>query len=373
MVVRSGRRGRPLRGEPRARRARPHLRRNARPGLLRVRGGDRVPARRRPLRGEHGGGGAPCRSRRLTRPARRVGHAGIPAGAHPQAQPPALGRARRPAFGTRRPPSGRAARNRPAPLPRARPRAATPGAPLGSARHPDAGNPPRRLHPCERALSEPRRRGRQASHRLGGLLKTTLQHPPETRELTMEQKRELLERLLASRSQSARRFPLSSAQRRLWFLAELDPSDPAYNLLNAYRLLGRLDTTALAASLAEIVRRQGALRTTFVFDGKEPEQIVAPSGTASLHRIDLRALDPVRRWREAQRVASAAARVPYDLAQGPLHRFFLLSLAEEESVLLVAMHHIIGDIWSFKVINQELKALYEAAADGRPTPLPPLA
>src|SRR6185369_727170 len=64
---------------------------------------------------------------------------------------------------------------------------------------------------------------------------------------------------------------------------------------------------------------------------------------------------------------------PYDLAQGPLHRFFLLSLAEEESVLLVAMHHIIGDIWSFKVINQELKALYEAAADGRPTPLPPLA
>ena len=191
------------------------------------------------------------------------------------------------------------------------------------------------------------------------------------RDRSRAEKRELLARMLARRAPAASRYPLSFAQRRLWFLAELNPLDPAYNLLNAYRLRGRIEAGLLRAALAEVVRRQGALRTRFALSGREPEQVVMPTAPVALPCVDLGGLGAARRLPEARRLTSDAARAPYDLEAGPLFRFLRIRLADGDQVLATLLHHIVADIWSFQVINRELAAHYQALLAGRAAALPP--
>src|SRR5207245_5329804 len=74
----------------------------------------------------------------------------------------------------------------------------------------------------------------------------------------------------------ARKAPLSFAQQRLWFLAQLEPRSPAYNILSAIQIEGPLDTAALERSLTEMSRRHETLRTTFVVEDATPVQIIHP-------------------------------------------------------------------------------------------------
>ncbi|HEX2190345.1 MAG TPA: amino acid adenylation domain-containing protein, partial [Longimicrobiaceae bacterium] len=104
----------------------------------------------------------------------------------------------------------------------------------------------------------------------------------------------------------------------------------------------------------------------------EPVQVVLPAGPRPLPAVDLRGLPAGAREREARRLAAGDARRPFDLARGPLLRTALLHLAEGEHALLANMHHVVGDAWSTGVLTRELSALYAAAAEGRPSPLPPL-
>ena len=166
-------------------------------------------------------------------------------------------------------------------------------------------------------------------------------------------------------------IPLSFAQERLWFLDQLTPGASVYHVARALRLVGRLDVSALHASLREIVRRHEALRTTFVAVDGEPRQLVAPTLDLPLPTVDLGALG--EREREARLRAAVTAEVesPFDLAVGPLFRARLLRLGAEEHVLLLTMHHIVSDGWSVAVLSRELGALYAAFATGAPSPLPP--
>jgi hypothetical protein len=163
--------------------------------------------------------------------------------------------------------------------------------------------------------------------------------------------------------------PLSFSQRRLWFLAQLEPGSAAYNLPAALRLAGRLDLAALRRSLGEIVRRHEVLRTTFpaAADG-EPRQAIAPPapGPLALPLVDLAPLGQDR-WPEALRLAWQEARRPFDLARGPLLRLVLVRLGEDEHALLVTIHHIVSDAWSTGIFLRELATLYAAA---ELTPLP---
>ena len=178
-------------------------------------------------------------------------------------------------------------------------------------------------------------------------------------------------------------LPLSFAQERLWLLDQLEPGGFAYNLPAAVRLSGLLDRAAfaaLAAGLGEIVRRHEALRTRFVWSGGRPVQAVLPAGAAGaaeffpLPRVDLSGLPENRRAGLVSALAREDARRPFDLGQGALFRATLLGVspAGEEHVLLLAMHHIVSDGWSLGVLLRELGALYEAAREGRPSPLPEL-
>jgi len=178
--------------------------------------------------------------------------------------------------------------------------------------------------------------------------------------------------------------PLSFAQQRLWFLDQLEPGSSAYNLASAVRLRGALDVAALVASLAVVVRRHEALRTTFAVRGELPVQLIAPAGPVALPLVDLAAVAGAAhlqaggaplRGAELERLVHAAARRPFALdgSGGPLLRVQLLRLGEREHVVLVAMHHAVSDGWSMGVFVQEMTALYAAARRGPRPAGPPAA
>lgn len=164
----------------------------------------------------------------------------------------------------------------------------------------------------------------------------------------------------------------SFGQWRLWFLDQLDPGNPAYNVQVALRLKGRLHVPALGAALAEIVRRHEILRTTFSTVAGEPRQIVSPPQPPRLRPENLLELPEGERETEARRLVAREALRPFDLARGPLLRTLLLPLGEEEHVLLMVMHHIVTDGWSTGVLFREWGALYRAFTLGLPFPLPDL-
>ncbi|HEV2707389.1 MAG TPA: amino acid adenylation domain-containing protein, partial [Pyrinomonadaceae bacterium] len=165
-------------------------------------------------------------------------------------------------------------------------------------------------------------------------------------------------------------FPLSFAQQRLWFLDQLVPQNPFYNLSAAVPLNFYVNTAVLERSLNEIVRRHEALRTTFttLTDG-QPAQVIAASLRIPLTVRDLTRLPLSERKPTAARLASEEAQQPFDLKRGPLVRTTLLRLGLTENVLLLTMHHIVSDGWSLELFFGELKRLYGAYIMGRPSPL----
>jgi|HubBroStandDraft_3_1064219.scaffolds.fasta_scaffold01234_1 natural product biosynthesis luciferase-like monooxygenase protein/FkbM family methyltransferase len=177
---------------------------------------------------------------------------------------------------------------------------------------------------------------------------------------------------IAPRPPGQSRGPLSFAQERLWFLSQMMPGDPAYNLPIAIRLAGPLAIAALARSLGEVIRRHEAVRTTFRVEDDQPLQEVAPAGPLELPVVDLGALAPAARERAARQLAWHHARLPCDLERGPLLWAAVLRLGPAEHILLLALHHIAADGWSLGVLIEEAAALYSAFAAGRPSALPAL-
>jgi len=167
-------------------------------------------------------------------------------------------------------------------------------------------------------------------------------------------------------------FPTSFAQQRLWFLNQLTPGSPAYNISLTPRLKGVLDFVAFERSLEEIVRRHEILHTSFALENGQPVQVVAPARPLKVAVQDLRRLSESDREKEALRRMTEEALRPFDLSRGPLLRVLLLQLGAEEHILVLTMHHIVSDGWSVQVMLRELSTLYGAFREGRPSPLPSL-
>ncbi|WP_198299656.1 non-ribosomal peptide synthetase [Tumebacillus avium] len=167
-------------------------------------------------------------------------------------------------------------------------------------------------------------------------------------------------------------LPLSSAQQRLWMLEQMNPQSAFYNIPHALRLRGELDQAALVRSLQKIVERHEVLRTTYGEQGGQAVQHVAASAHVELPLTDLSTLEADVREAEAQRLAQEHGRQPFDLAAGPVIRFGLLRLSEQEHQLLFNVHHIAFDGWSVGLLIEELAALYGAFVRGEETALPPL-
>lgn len=163
--------------------------------------------------------------------------------------------------------------------------------------------------------------------------------------------------------------PLSFAQRRLWFLDQLEPNSPVYNFPVAIRLTGFLNVAALSSGLNEIVRRHEVLRTAFTVIDGQPMQIVAPALALTLSMVDLVSLPAAEQEAEASRLIAGDIRRPFDLTRDPLVRAILIRLSDTDQVLLLNMHHIVTDEWSLGVLFRELAALYAAYSTGEPSPL----
>jgi len=159
---------------------------------------------------------------------------------------------------------------------------------------------------------------------------------------------------------------LSFAQQRLWFLDQLAPGNPYYNIPAAVRLTGPLDVSALEQSINAIINRHEVLRTNFGKAEGQPVQIVAPSRQLTVSIEDLSRLPDAEREAEVMRLAIEESRLSFNLAEGALLRLRLLRLKDEEHVVLLTIHHIISDGWSVGVFVREFGTLYESYVTGKP-------
>lgn len=166
--------------------------------------------------------------------------------------------------------------------------------------------------------------------------------------------------------------PLSFAEQRLWFVDQLEPQHPFYNMPLAARLRGPLNVQAFAASLQQLADRHETLRTSYTLVDGEPTRCVHPQVTIEPTFVDLRGANG-QAEKELATLLRAESRRPFDLTTPPLLRCLLVRLAEEEHVALLVMHHIVSDGWSMAVMLRELGELYAAVVEGRPPALPPLA
>ncbi len=159
-------------------------------------------------------------------------------------------------------------------------------------------------------------------------------------------------------------LPLSSAQRRLWFLHQLDPDESAYNIPAAYRITGALDVAALQAALNEIVRRHESLRTAIVDDHGRPAQRILANAELPLTLVDLTQVTVARADTEVLRLVAEDARRPHDLGAAPLLRAQLLRLDCDRHVLILNFHHIVADASSLGDFYRELAVLYDGFKSG---------
>jgi amino acid adenylation domain-containing protein len=192
----------------------------------------------------------------------------------------------------------------------------------------------------------------------------------------------LKQRKLGARSESHRSvipvadrkqpLSLSFAQQRLWFIDQMGGS-AHYNMPGAWRIRGTFNEDVAERVLRRIIERHEPLRTVFVGDGQEPQQLIRTAFAFDLVRVDLQGDATEAQAQAVQAAIDADVHKPFDLRQDVMLRAAFIRLAAQEGVLLVTMHHIASDGWSMGVLMQEFVQLYDAYAQGRPDPLAPLA
>ena len=190
-------------------------------------------------------------------------------------------------------------------------------------------------------------------------------------DLSPDEKQTMLTRLQKMSTQVST-FPVSYAQEWLWFLDQIDPDSPVYNIRQAVRLTGNLDVTALHLAIQTVVDRHEALRTTFSGQDGLPRQVVAEAMAIDLPLVDLSQSGEQSRFEQLQQITETEAGHPFDLSKGPLLRTCLVKLAETDHVLLLTLHHIIADGWSMGILFEEMTAAYSAFCEGREPELPHL-
>jgi amino acid adenylation domain-containing protein len=163
--------------------------------------------------------------------------------------------------------------------------------------------------------------------------------------------------------------PASMGQKRVWFLQQMAPMAPQFNLAAAVRFRKGLGVDLAQRVLGELVRRHGALRTTIDNSNGELVQLVQPWSIPELRVIDLsEEADSEERLNSVQQ---EEARKPIDIMGDSLIRLTLVNLASSEQVLLIIIHHAISDGVTFNVLLREFLTLYEAFGRDEPSPLPP--
>ncbi|MFG1647435.1 amino acid adenylation domain-containing protein [Amycolatopsis sp. NPDC049252] len=183
-------------------------------------------------------------------------------------------------------------------------------------------------------------------------------------------RRALLERRLRRRAEPAATItprpdgdpvPLSYQQERVWFMEQFAPGTTSYHIPVPIRLTGRLDLQQLQAALDALPVRHEALRMRFpAGEDGQPSVRLDPVATVPLSLVDAADEDAARA------AVDAAAVEPFDLVDGPLLRATLVRIGDDEHLLAVCTHHIVGDGWSVDLLLRDLAAHYHGTAAGLP-------
>ncbi|KIN31505.1 Malonyl CoA-acyl carrier protein transacylase [Bacillus subtilis] len=163
--------------------------------------------------------------------------------------------------------------------------------------------------------------------------------------------------------------PLSYSQESMWYLDHYDPESSSYNIPYGVHLKGKLDEKILHTTLKDIVKRHESLRTIFPEKEGKPTAIVLEEDF-SLQTINLTELDESIQQQEVSNIYKEESLKPFNLSTGPLIRVNLIKLNSKENVLIVIMHHIIADNWSFQIFQNELVNTYLKINKGLPTEKP---
>ena len=171
-------------------------------------------------------------------------------------------------------------------------------------------------------------------------------------------------------AQRAARTPLSPGQERLWAMVSRAPDSRRYNLPLAFRLRGPLNAQAFCRAVATVVGRHDVLRSVIRHEASETWTEVRHHEMPSVVRIEQGPSNASEEW-ISRRVESEANRL-FDLSEGPLIRVVLVTLDTGDHLLMITMHHIVADGWSFEVFLDELATAYDDSRAGQSIPLPPL-
>jgi amino acid adenylation domain-containing protein len=168
---------------------------------------------------------------------------------------------------------------------------------------------------------------------------------------------------MTRRPADADELPLSFGQEQLWFIDQLAPGLPTYNVAGLLHMTGALDVDALRRALGALAARHETLRTRLVSVDGTPHQVIdapSPQALPVVQVADREAL---------MRLTKDEAAAPFSLDRGPLLRTTLARCADGAHALVVVAHHVVFDGWSFGVLARELAAHYEAAVTGVPAAL----
>ncbi|KAB8332532.1 amino acid adenylation domain-containing protein [Scytonema tolypothrichoides VB-61278] len=188
--------------------------------------------------------------------------------------------------------------------------------------------------------------------------------------ITTSLNQETQEHQTISRQTNRQSIPLSFAQARLWFLAQLEPDSAAYNVVDAMQLQGNLNVDVLQQSLDAIATHHEVLRTNFIVEDGNPVQVIREPQSVELKVISLMDCPETERATVVQKLLQHEAQRPFNLSSDLMLRACLLEISPQEHILQLTIHHIATDGWSMSILFEQLATLYQAFLEGKPNPLP---
>lgn len=191
---------------------------------------------------------------------------------------------------------------------------------------------------------------------------------PDIKDALVANKPALLEHLREKASQSTSYRPLSFGQQSMWIMNQSAPESAAYNVAFTARIASDLNIPALRQTFQAILDRHPTLRTVYALRDGAPVQATQGSSEIAFETVDASGMTP-----DALEAAVLDAyERPFNLENGPVLRVHIFTVAPQDHIILIAVHHIALDGWSMWLLLDDLRALYPSHRDNQPVALPRL-